>query len=82
VTVRLKKRPLPKRQWAVVDRYEHSKWTIFESFFGSKTEALARAHSDVLSGYTVNGRLSVVRVTIDVDTEIEITDAPRKKAKR
>jgi len=82
VSVRMKKRPLPKRQWAVVDRYERVGRAMFEDIFELRSEAIAWASADVRSGYTVNGRLSVVRVTIDVDTEIEITDAPRKKAKR
>ncbi len=71
--MKLRKRALVRQAWAVVDRYDAQTYLGLEDIYRSKSGALEAARDDIRRGYTVNGRLSVVRITFAVATEIEVT---------
>ena len=65
--MKLRKRKLPRVVWAVVDRYDRGQ--VFD-LYPTRRRALAAARYDIRHGYHINGRLSVVRLLVDAETEV------------
>lgn len=69
----MRKQAIRKRLWAIVDRYDTQRLVGVEDLCRTKADAIAAARYDLERGYTCNGRLSVVQVTLDILTETEVT---------
>lgn len=65
--MKLRKRKLPSVVWAVVDRYDGGPFAYL-GIYPKKREALAEARG--AARWSVNGRLSVVRLLVDAETEV------------
>ena len=76
--MKIRKRKLPRQAWIVIDRYDAWAYPSLDDIHKSKASAVSTAQDEIERGYTANGKLSVVRILFDADTEIQVTQRKGK----